>query len=106
MYLCYSRQGLKIYFWHHLYIAQFLQSVCATNEELLEESLLCNERHQLETQTLELSLREKLENVEKLTKERKSLDETVQSYKIEIERLKSEMDRSLKNKKETIDKLE
>ncbi|XP_028401900.1 hyaluronan-mediated motility receptor-like [Dendronephthya gigantea] len=81
------------------------KGACATKEELLEKSLLCKERHQLEIQTLERSLKEKLENVEKLTEERKSLDETVKSYKNKIEHLKSEMDGSIRNQKETIGKM-
>ena len=65
----------------------------------------CRERHQSEIETLEQSLKEKLSTVEKLAEERISLEGTVVSYKNKIDHLKLEMDESLRNQMETMDKL-
>ncbi len=71
-------------------ISRFLQNACATQEEL--------SANQVEIETLEQSLKEKLSIVEELTEERRSLQGTVKH-------LKSKMDESLRNQVETIDTL-
>jgi predicted RNase H-like nuclease (RuvC/YqgF family) len=86
-------------------ISHFLQNAYSTKEELSADLLSCRERHQSEIETLEQSLKEKLSTVEKLAEERISLEGTVVSYKNEIDHLKLEMDESLRNQMETMDKL-
>lgn len=79
-------------------ISHFSQTVCATKEELSVDLLSCRQHHQLEIQTLEESVKEKVLTVDELTEE-------LGSYKDKIDCLKLEMDDALRKEKETIDKL-
>jgi predicted RNase H-like nuclease (RuvC/YqgF family) len=88
-----------------IFHAFFFQNACSTKEELSADLVSCRERHQFEIETLEQSLKEKVTTVEELTEERRSFEETVESYKNKMCHLKLEMDESLRNQTETIDKL-
>ena len=81
------------------------KNACSAKEELSADLLSCKKRHQYEIETVEQSLKEKLMTVEELTEERKSLEGTVESYENKICNLKLEMDESLKNQTEIVNKL-